>query len=151
MASTPPHALRLTFAYRGAQIRLIGSERVAMIAPAPAGAPPQAGDTGYWVGVLDAAGRLIYHRPLHQPIRVDVETFSPDPQRSIARTPIAEREGQFTVLIPDVANARTFRLHGPADPERPDAPAQELLQLDVDALRRAKPPPGAAGAPRRGN
>jgi len=151
MASNPPHALRLTFAYRGAQIRLIGSERVAMIAPAPAGAPPEAGDTGYWFGVLDAAGRLIYHRPLHQPIRVDVETFSPDPKRSIARVPIAAREGQFTVLIPDVADAQTFQLHGPADPERPDEPAQELLRLDVDALRRTKPPPGGAGTPTRGN
>jgi hypothetical protein len=151
MASNPPHALRLTFAYRGTQIRLDGSERVAMIAPAPSGAPPEPGQTGYWFGVLDAAGRLIYHRPLHQPIKVDVETFSPDPQRSIARAPIAEREGRFTVLIPDAADARTFELHGPRDPERPDEPAGELLRLDVDALRGAKPPQGAAGAPPRGN
>lgn len=151
MATNPAQALRLTFAYRGAQIRLAGSERVAMIAPAPVGAPPESGQTGYWFGVLDAAGRLIYHRPLHQPIRVDVESFSPDPQRSIARVPIAEREGQFTVLIPDLADAQSFQLHGPADPERPDEPAHELLRLDVDALRKAKPPRGAAGTPQRGN
>lgn len=151
MASNPPHALRLTFAYQGAQIRLIGSERVAMIVPAPAGAPPEAGQSGYWFGVVDAAGRVIYHRPLHGAIRIDVESFSTDPQRSIARVPIAEREGQFTLLIPDVADAQTFQLHGPADPERPDEPAQELLRLDVDALRRAKPPQGGAGTPTRGN
>ena len=151
MASNPPHALRLTFAYQGAQIRLVGSERVAMIVPALAGAPPEAGQSGYWFGVVDATGRVIYHRPLHGAIRIDVESFSPDPSRSIARVPIAEREGQFTVLIPDVADAQTFQLHGPADPERPDEPAQELLRLDVDALRRAKAPQGGAGTPTRGN
>ena len=146
MASNPSHALRLTFAYRGAQIRLAGSERIAMIVPAPLAAPPQATQTGYWFGVLDAAGALIYHRPLHNPIRIDVETFSSD--RPIARVPVAEREGEFTVLIPDVADAHTFALHGPPDPERPDEPARELLRLDVDALRRAKPPQGGGGTAR---
>jgi hypothetical protein len=140
MASNPPQALRLTFAYQGAQIRLIGSERVAMIVPAPSTPPPEPGQTGYWFGVRDASGRLIYHRPLHNPIKIDVEAFSPDRRQSIARVPIAEREGRFTLLMPDVADARSFELHGPADPERSDAPAGELLRLDVDALRRMKPP-----------
>jgi hypothetical protein len=138
MASHPPHALRLTFAYRGAQINLIASERVAMVVPAPATAPPTGGETGYWFGVRDAAGRIVYHRPLVSPLRTDVETFSPD--RPIARMPIATREGRFTVLIPDQADARTFELHGPADPQRPDEPAQQLLRFDVDALRKWQPP-----------
>ena len=140
MASNPPHALRLTFAYQGAQIRLIGSERVAMIVPAPSTALPETGQTGWWFGVRDGTGRVIYHRPLHSPINVDVEAFSPDPRQSIARVPVAEREGQFTVLIPDVADAQTFELQGPVDPARPDEPARELLRLDVDAVRRMKPP-----------
>jgi hypothetical protein len=139
MASNPLQALRLTFAYEGAQIRLIGSDRVSMIVPAPNTPPPEPGQTGYWFGVRDASGRLIYHRPLHDPIKVDVEVFSPDPRQSIARVPIARREGQFTLLIPDVPDARTFELQGPADPARRDEPARELLRLDVDALRRTKP------------
>jgi hypothetical protein len=53
------HALRLTFAYRDGQIRLLGSERIATIAPAPVTPPPDAGQTGYWFGVLDAAGRVL--------------------------------------------------------------------------------------------
>jgi hypothetical protein len=140
MASNPPQALRLTFAYQGTQIRVIGSERIAMIVPAPSTPPPEANQAGYWFGVRDAGGRLLYHRPLHNPIRVDLEAFSPDPRQSIARVPIAERQGEFTVLIPDVPDARTFELHGPADPERAAEPARELVRLDVDALRRMKPP-----------
>ena len=151
MASNPPHALRLTFAYRGAQIRVIGSERVAMIVPAPSTAPPQAGQTGYWLAVLDAAGHTLYHRPLHDPIKVDIEAYAPDPRQSITRVPIPQREGQFTVLIPDVADAQTFELHGPADPAQRDEPAQPLMRLDVDALRRLKPVPGPGGTtPPRG-
>jgi len=140
MASMPPQALRLTFAYQGSHIRLAGGERVSMIVPAPATAPPEAGQTGYWFTVQDAAGRVIYHRPLHSPIRVDVEAFSPDRQPTIGRVPLSEREGSFTVLVPDIANAHTFALHGPLEPGRPDEPASELLRVSIDVLRRTKPP-----------
>jgi hypothetical protein len=39
MASNPPQALRLTMTYEGAQIRIAGSERIAMIVPAATAAP----------------------------------------------------------------------------------------------------------------
>lgn len=140
MASNPPQALRVTFGYQGGQIRIIGTERVAMIAPAPVTAPPESGQTGYWFAVLDASGRVIYHRPLNNPIRIDVEAFSPDVRQSMTRVPVTEREGRFTVVVPDVADAHTLELHGPADPDRPDEPARELLRVGVDTLRRTKPP-----------
>lgn len=142
MASTPPQALRLTFAWQGAEVRLVGSERVAMIAPGTLTTPPEPGQTGYWFEVRDAAGSVIYRRALHKPIRTDVEAFSPDTRPSIARVPVAPSEGRFTLLIPDAADGQTFALHGPIDPARPDEPARELLRLDVDALRRFKPSRG---------
>jgi hypothetical protein len=141
MASNPPQALRITFSYQGTQIRLLGVEKVPMTVPASGALAPQAGQTGYWLEVHDAAGRLVYHRPLHNPIGVDVEAFSPAPGTSIARVPRGTSEGRFTVLIPDTGDASSFALHGPADPARPDEPAQELLRIDVDTLRRSKPPP----------
>jgi hypothetical protein len=140
MASNPPQALRLTMTYEGAQIRIAGSERIAMIVPAATAAPPEPGQTGYWFEIRDDAGRVVYHRPLHQPIVIDAEAFSPDPKQSIARVPIARREGQFTVLIPDIPDARTFELHGPADPAQPGLVAGTLLSADIDSLRRMKPP-----------
>jgi hypothetical protein len=140
MASTPQQALRITFAHQGGQIRMLGTERIDMVVPASIATPPQPDQTGYWFEVRDAGGRVLYHRPLHSPIRLDVEAFSPDVTQSIARVPVASREGRFTVLIPDIVGARTFALHGPPDPTRPDERAQQLVQLDVDAVRGAKPP-----------
>ena len=152
MASDPPHALRLTFAWRGTQISVVGSERVAMIVPASLDEPPDTASTGYSFALLDANGRVIYRRPLHNPLRADTEAYSPDRGRPIERIPLAAREGQFTVLVPDLTNAEGFRLSGPADPARPDEPARELLRLDVDTLRRSSKAPGPAGsAPARGS
>jgi hypothetical protein len=149
MASNPPYALRLTFAYRDAQIRFVGSERVAMLAPAPTGAPPEAGQTGYWIGLRDASGRIVYHRPLVHPVAVDAEVFSPNARESIARVPTTTREGGFTVLVPDDASAAALELHGPADPRRPDEPARELLRVDIDTARKMPLPPAGGGAPPR--
>ncbi|HKP66186.1 MAG TPA: hypothetical protein VJX31_06135 [Casimicrobiaceae bacterium] len=145
MASNPPQALRLTFTYEGTQIRIAGSERVAMIVPAPIATPPERGQSGYWFEIRDDAGRIVYHRPLHQPLAVDAEVFSADPRQSIARVPSSRREGQFTILIPDTQDARTFELYGPADPARPELAATTLLRTDVDTLRRMKPPPIVSG------
>jgi hypothetical protein len=144
---TSPYALRLTFAYRGTQISVVGSERVAMIVPASIDEPAEAATSGYSFGLLDANGRVIYLRPLHRPIRTDIEAYEPSRGRAIERAPLAQQEGRFTVLVPDLPDAHAFRLSGPADPHRPDEPAQELMRLDVDALRKTSQAPGPAGKP----
>jgi hypothetical protein len=120
-----------------------------MVTPPVVTPIPKQGQSGYWIQVTDASGRIVYHRPLHSPIAVDTEAFSADRQQSIARVPLARREGQFTVLVPDLAEAATFALHGPIDPELPSAPAQELLCLDVGAIRKlaAQPLQPPAGQP----
>ncbi len=132
-------ALRLTFAYRGNAIRLIDSRPVEAIAPPVVTPLPQQGQTGYLLQVTDAAGRVIYHRPLHNPIAVDVEAFSPDRRQTITRVPIADPQGQFSVLMPDVPEAVNFALLGPADARAPDEPARELIRLDVNELRKFRP------------
>ena len=146
MASNPPQALRLTFSYQGGRTTLLGVEHVAAIVPAPAIAAPEAGQTGYWFEVRDATGTLLYHRALHSPIRIDTEAFSQDPRASITRVPLDNATGRFTVLIPDVPEARTFTLHGPLNVARPDEPAQEIVRIGVDTLRRTKPPQLPGGA-----
>lgn len=144
---TSPYALRLTFAWRGAQISLVGSERIAMIVPASIDEPPETATSGYSFALLDANGRVIYLRPLHRPIRTDIEAYAPGQGRAIERAPLAQQEGRFTVLVPDLGDAHAFRLSGPADPHRRDEPAQEIVRLDVDALRKASQAPGPAGKP----
>ncbi|HJU23029.1 MAG TPA: hypothetical protein VJ891_11020 [Casimicrobiaceae bacterium] len=137
MASNPPYSLRLTFAYRGTQISLVGVERIAMIVPASIEEPADAATSGYSFALLDADGHVIYRRPLHNPIRIDAEAFSPGKGRPIERVPLSANEGRFTVLVPDLPDARGFRLSGPTDPARAHEPARELLHLDVDSLRRS--------------
>lgn len=150
MAADPPHALRLTFAWRGTQIRVVGSERIAMIVPPSIDAPSETATTGYSFALLDANGRVIYRRPLHAPIRIDTEAYSPGKGRAIERVPLATSEGQFTLLVPDLADAHAFQLSGPVDPRRPDEPAGELLRVDVDTLLKSSVPSGPAGTPPRG-
>ena len=147
MPSPPPQALRLTFAWRGTQISVVGSERIAMIVPASMGEPSDAATTGYSFALLDANGRVIYRRPLHNPIRIDTEAFAPGSGQPIERVPLGSREGQFSLLVPDLPDAEGFQLFGPADPARPDETARELLRLDVDALRRSSKSPGTPGTP----
>jgi hypothetical protein len=152
MASNPPYALRLTFSYRGTQISLVGVERIAMIVPASIEEPADATTSGYSFALLDANGRVIYRRPLHNPIRIDAEAFSPGKGGPIERVPLSTNEGRFTVLVPDLPDARGFRLSGPTDPLRLHEPSGELLHLDVDSLRRSvgSPPGGTPPAHRSG-
>jgi hypothetical protein len=141
MADEAPHALRLTFDWRGSQVSLASSARVAMVVPASAPDPNGGATTGYSFALLDAQGHVLYRRPLHAPIRIDAEAFAPG--RPIERVPAASSEGRFTLLVPDLRDARTFRLSGPSDPRRTEVAATELLRLDVDALRKqsGSPPP----------
>ena len=140
MASNPPQALRVTFGYQGSQVRVLGSERVAMLVPAPADDPPAAGQTGYWLAVRDAAGRVMYHQPLQDPLQTSVEVFAPDPRQPITRMSNPVREGRFTAIVPDTPDAEVVELYGPPDPARPDEPSQPLVRADVARLRRMKPP-----------
>ncbi|HEX6794045.1 MAG TPA: hypothetical protein VF304_09360 [Casimicrobiaceae bacterium] len=149
MADDSSYALRLTFAWRGTQISLVGGERVAMIVPASAPEPQDADTTGYSFALLDSNGNVVYRRPLHRPLRIDSEAYAPGRGRSIERVPLAASEGQFTVLVPDLTDARTFRLSGPADPTRPADRSTELIRLDVDALRKASVSRNPAGTPPR--
>ena len=138
---TPPpaYALRLTFDYRGTALRLADSRRVEMRVPPVVAPAPKPGQSGYWIQLTDAAGRVVYHRSLHNPIAVDIESYTPDRSQTITRVPLPKSEGQFSVLIPDVPEAQAFALHGPPDPRAPSTPAQELLRLPVDALRKFRP------------
>ena len=80
---------------------------------APVTPPPQEGQTGYWIELRDAQGTLLYHRPLHEPIRQDIEVFGDKPGDPIRRVPARHPKGEFEVLIPDMSQGAEFVLHGP--------------------------------------
>src|SRR5262249_22276836 len=73
------HALRITFAYETSNLQIPNATRVAMRVPAPSTPLPQEGQPGSWFEVRDAKGTLLYHRPLHDPMRLDTEVFADKP------------------------------------------------------------------------
>ena len=135
----PPATLRALFTYRGDTLAYAGSTRVEMIAPPQVTPPPEKEQTGYWFEVRDANGALLYHRVLHDPIRIDVEVFADDTRQTITRVPIAEPRGEFEALVPDFPSARTFALWGPPPDARDRAvPSRVLLSVDFDELRKRR-------------
>ncbi len=103
------HTLRITFAYDGEKLDIASVARVAMRAPAPTTPPPNESQVGYWLELRDASGTLLYHRPLHDPIRQDVELFGDKPGDPIRRVPGRHPKGEFEVLIS--RPARGSRIH----------------------------------------
>lgn len=137
-APAAPRTLRVTIAWRGDELRVAASERVAMIAPGATTPAPREGQSGYWLEVRDAGGTLVFHRPLHNPIRRDAEVYSAFDRQTIARVPLADSEGEFEVLVPDAPEARVLRLYGPPPGAAIDgAPSRAILQADYEALRRS--------------
>ena len=139
----PPAALRVTLAYRGREIRLVASRRVAMIAPPSAGPAPDASASGYWCELRDASGNRAYHRVLSNPMPASIEVFSERPGATMTRVPREEMQGEFDVVVPDLPQARTFAFFGPPGRAEEGAPAEELFRVDVDELRKA----GGRGSP----
>ena len=107
------HTLRVTFAYDAMGVSVVQVQRVAMRVPVPATPPPTEKSVGYWLAVEDAAGNVLYHVPLHDPLGRDHEVFD-DPKRGKPfRAPSKQTSGQFEVLIPDLPAGARAVLHGP--------------------------------------
>jgi len=97
MPSSYTHTLRITFAHDGPKLEITNVQRVAMRAPA---ALPPAGDNqaGYWLEVRDSKGALLYHRPIHDPLRQHVESFGEAAGAPTQRLADAGGEGASVVF-----------------------------------------------------
>lgn len=143
------YTLRVTFSYDGSKLEITRVQRVAMRAPAPASTPPQESQAGYWFEVRDDKGALIYHRPIHDPMRSDIESFGDAPGQPIRRHPARTAKGEFELLIPDLPGAQTFRLHGPTSSEARAAlaPSVSVSEHSFDELHElARRDSGQGGA-----
>ena len=111
-----PFCLRLTFHYDlnapGAAVRLVRAERVRTVAPGISTDPPQPDQSGAWFEVRDAHDQLLYYSVLHDPMPTDLEVHSDAPDKpGIFRAPIDRRDGEFTLIVPELANAASFSFH----------------------------------------
>jgi hypothetical protein len=128
----PEPVLRLTFGYEGDKITLLSEQEVTMIAPPSHPLERVESTSGFSVIVRDASGNPVYRRVVENPVRHDVEVFSPDPKQSIRRVSVQRPKGTFVILIPGIKGAQTLEFFGP--PLRPQAhrePPQMLARFTL--------------------
>lgn len=127
--------LRLTFRAAEGAVQLVSHERLEMICPPSVGVRPEAGkNSGFWMEVRDASGRVLFHRLLHSPLADFVEVYSPD--GTIRREFKPVKESVFEVILPDDDDARSIVLMGeylnPAEAnEQRGKRAKKLAQFDI--------------------
>jgi hypothetical protein len=128
-----PRALRLGFTYQGGRVRLSSRQRVEVTTPPSDPTTGYGGESGFWYELRDADGRVLYRRVAESPIRFTVEVPVDDDlgASELARVPVPEPEGVFTLLVPDLEEARTLALvSSPLDPSVTDA-ATDLATFDL--------------------
>jgi hypothetical protein len=100
---------RLTFTVRQGKIDLISDQQVQMTMP-PQPAAPRGATVPFWYELRDGADAVLHRLPARDPIPVDSEVFSDDPNRSIRRAAVVPPEVVFTVVVPDLPSAAEIRL-----------------------------------------
>ena len=130
------HSLRLTFTYRGTDVRLARVQRVAMRAPAAAAPSPDPSAAGFWIEVRDSSDKALYNQVLQDPMRADIEVFGETPDEPMHRVPNDTPAGEFDVVVPDLPSASQLTLSGslPTGRKRGIA-SKEMLRFDFDQLR----------------
>jgi hypothetical protein len=134
-------ALRLTFEYEGSKVKLVSSQRVDMMLPPTQPLEGQQEQSGFWFTVSDNQGKSLYRRVMHNPISIDREVFSNDPQHpSIQRVAVPKPKGTFVLLVPDIQGAQTLHLFShPLDAKSIGAASEEIARFDLKT-----PPPKPA-------
>lgn len=125
-----PRAVRLTISYQGDRLELVSRQGVAMQAPPSDPVESFAQRAGFWVDLKDDQDQTLYRRVMHDPIRQDVEVFSPPGTgRTVHRTPVAEPKGVFSVVLPEIEAAQAVSLIG-----SPLRSAQRDLAVELEGV-----------------
>jgi hypothetical protein len=116
----------LTFSYRGSQVQLILMETIDMIVPPSLAITSQPPGSEFWYELHDGRGMPLYRRVQRNPLDSSVEVRTDDPERPLAHLDSGLAEGEFTLLLPNLPQARSVVLYEWSLPE--------------DALQRDLPP-----------
>ena len=149
----PPQALRLTFAFEGAEVRLVSRQPIEMIAPPTDRLYGYEHEQGFWIEVRSSQDETVHRQVMHDPLRYDVEVFSPDPKESVVRRPVEKPSGSFSVVVPDLNEAEHVALLSSGAPSAaargmtpeaaaraPSGPATEFARFSL------RPDRGGGGA-----
>jgi hypothetical protein len=137
------HAFRIGLSLEDGRATVTSIHRVAMRAPASASGQPADEQSGVWVELRDAGGRVLYHRALRTPHPDSVEVFEDEKTGAIRRVPSARpRVGKLDVIVPDLPTASELTLYGSEDPSEVHKPSVPVFQSPLQELRRkATTPP----------
>jgi hypothetical protein len=103
--SASPRAVRLTFTYDGDEVSLVSRQPVEMIAPPTDRLSGYEDEQGFWIEVRNDHDETLHRLVMQDPLRQDVEVFSPDPEQSLVRVPVEKPTGIFSVAVPDLEGA----------------------------------------------
>lgn len=127
-------ALRLIFNYQGTQVQLTSQQQVEMMAPPSDPIDEFEGRSGFWVELRDAEENLLYRQVMHNPIQLDHEAPSGDPEHPFTHVKNEAAEGTFMLIVPYLEQASTLVMHSsPAD--EPADPAKEIARIDLKQPR----------------
>ncbi len=136
--TNPDSAIRLTFSYEGNRIGLISKLKIRKRLPHPVSNDIQKGQTpGFWLELSNKSRRLLYRQIINNPIRIDTEVFSENPSESIIRQELSDLKGTFSIVIPDILQARNLDLF--SSPVLSEGmrglqkPASKIFHLDLKA------------------
>jgi len=131
---TEPGAVRLTFSYEGDSVELIKEQALEMIAFPSDELKYQEETSGFWIEVSDEEGQLIYRRVSENPIRFYAEVRSDNPDRPLAMQDVEGPQGIFTILIPDLTDAREVALFSsPLSKGERMYPAVEIARFELQS------------------
>ncbi|HYK53110.1 MAG TPA: hypothetical protein VEV38_06240 [Candidatus Eremiobacteraceae bacterium] len=138
LKAKPNRAVRLTFKYDGDTVRLVRRTALNKVPPASDPTEGYEGQSGSWLEVRDARGRVVHRQVLHHPIKHDIEVFSGDPKRPFVRQMLDRPTGEFDVIVPQYDGAHSAVLfHSTHDRGIASGPSREFARFDLGST-----PPG---------
>lgn len=136
-----PLALRMTFSYHGREIELAAVQRVALWVPPSDSLDDRRDRSGFWLEFRDAAGVPVFRQDLPPTVGDDYEVFPEDPAGEIIRQPVDMRSGAFSIVVPEMSEARQLTFVGsPSAAQNRSEAARDLATFDfAELLRRLEP------------
>jgi hypothetical protein len=127
-------ALRFTFSYQGGSVELLGQQNLDAVPPPSDALEDFGGQSGFWYELRDAAAQPLYRRVIENPVQFHLEGPPDDSESTsdLQRVPVESPQGMFTLMVPDLAEARTLALvSSPLDSATLAEPARDLAVFDL--------------------
>lgn len=126
-------AQRLTFSYRERRVQLILVETIDMIVPPSLDIGSRPPGAEFWFELQDGRGSPLYRRTQRNPLDPSVEVRTDNPEGPLAQADAGLTEGEFTLLVPNLPEARSVVLYEWSFPE--DAVQRDLPPAPSEIAR----------------